>query len=72
MPIRPGFLVGEWATARHGWQTYGLGFLNGRYAAAYHYWRTDGTAKEPNVPHFDDLYHAARWSRKWRKELDAL
>jgi hypothetical protein len=62
----------ERAIAYHGWQSYGLGFLNGRYDNAYHLWRTDGTAKLPDVPHFNDLYHAARWSRRWRKELDAL
>lgn len=62
----------ERSAALRGWQMYGIGFLGGRYAAAYRYWRTDGEPKEANVPHFDDLYHAARWSRRWRHELDAL
>lgn len=64
--------ITERAIAYHGWETYGLGFLNGRYATAYRYWRTDGTPKLPEVPRFDDLYHAARWSRRWRRELGAL
>jgi hypothetical protein len=59
----------ERAIAGRGWQSYGLGFLNGRYAGAYRMWRTDGAAKEPDVPHFTDLLHAARWSRRWRREL---
>lgn len=66
------FTVAERGIAYHGWRTYGLAFLQGRYATAYRLWRTDGTAKEPDTPHFDDLYHAARWSRRWRQELDAL
>lgn len=66
------YSVTERAVAYRGWMAYGPGFINGRYASAYRLWRTDGTAKEPDVPHFDDLYHAARWSRRWRKELDAL
>ena len=64
--------IEERAVAYRGWQSYGLGFLNGRYAAAYRYWRTDGTPKREDVPMFDDLFHAARWSRRWRRELGAL
>lgn len=56
----------------HGWESYGLGFLNGRYATLFKLWRTDGTPKQEGVPLFVDLGHAARWSRRWRKELDAL
>jgi hypothetical protein len=55
-----------------GWKAYGLGFLNGRYVVHYRYWRTDGTPKEPDVPVFADLIHAARWSRRWRRELGRL
>lgn len=66
------FPATERAIAYHGWQSYGLGFLNGRYATAYRLWRTDGTPKEPDTPLFVDLGHAARWSKRWRKELDAL
>lgn len=58
--------------AVRGWENYGLGFLNGQYANAYRWWATDGTAKQDDVPHFDDLFHAARWSRRWRKELEAM
>jgi hypothetical protein len=60
------------AIAYSGWKAYGLGFLNGRYVVHHHYWRTDGTPKEPEVPAFADLVHAARWSRRWRKELGRL
>lgn len=66
------FPATERAIAYHGWQAYGLGFLNGRYAAAYRLWRTDGSPRQPNTPMFADLGHAARWSKRWRKELDAL
>lgn len=64
--------VTERAVAYRGWQAYGLGFMNGRYETAYRYWRTDGSPKGPGVPHFDDLFHAARWSRRWRRELGSL
>lgn len=67
-----GYTEAEQIVAYRGWEAYGLGFLNGRYVSAYHWWATDGTAKVPEVPHFDDLYHAARWSRKWRRELEAM
>jgi hypothetical protein len=66
------FAATERAIAYHGWQAYGLGFLNGRYATAYRFWRTDGSPKLANVPVFADLGHAARWSRRWRKEMEAL
>jgi hypothetical protein len=68
----PGFDVTERMIAFHGWEAYGLGFLNGRYDNAYRLWRTDGTPKQSDVPLFADLGHAARWSRRWRKELGAL
>lgn len=58
--------------ALRGWEAYGNGFINGMYATAYRLWRTDGTPKEDGVPMFADLGHAARWSRRWRKEMDAL
>jgi len=66
-----GFDVLERSVAYRGWQSYGLGFLNGRYATAYRLWRTDGTPKTDEAPMFQDLYHAARWSKKWRRELGA-
>ncbi len=46
--------------------------LDGMFATAYRLWRTDGTPKEDGVPLFADLGHAARWSKRWRKELGAL
>lgn len=58
--------------ALRGWALYGNGFTNGMYATAFRLWRTDGTPKEEGVPLFADLGHAARWSRRWRKELGAL
>lgn len=67
-----GYTVIERAVAYRGWQAYGLGFLNGRYADAYRMWRTDGTPKHPDVPMYADLLHAARWSKKWRRELGAM
>jgi len=66
------YSVIERAIAYRGWQAYGLGFLNGRYESGYRMWRTDGTPKARDIPHFNDLYHAARWSRRWRRELGAL
>jgi hypothetical protein len=63
------FTVEERAVAYHGWQAYGLGFLNGRYGVSFDLWRTDGTPKHASVPHFSDLTHAARWSRRWRRQL---
>lgn len=62
----------ERVIALRGWNAYGLGFLNGMYTTAFQLWRTDGTPKQDGVPLFADLGHAARWSRRWRKELDAL
>lgn len=62
----------ERVVAYAGWKSYGLGFLNGRYAAHYRFWRTDGTPKLDDVPVFDDLLHAARWSRRWRREMERL
>lgn len=67
-----GYEPAEKMIAARGWESYGMAFLNGRYAAAYRWWTTDGRAKENEVPHFSDLYHASRWSRKWRRELGAL
>jgi hypothetical protein len=64
-----GYTVIERQIAYRGWLAYGLGFLNGRYATAYRYWRTDGTPKTDDAPMFADLHHAARWSKKWRREL---
>lgn len=68
----PGYLLAERSVAYHGWREYGLAFLNERYATVYRLWRTDGTPKQPDTPLFADLGHAARWSKKWRRELDAL
>ncbi len=58
--------------AYRGWQGYGLGFLGHRYDTHHRLWRTDGTPKVPDVPHFTDVAHAARWSRRWRRELERL
>jgi len=66
------FDVIERSIAYRGWRSYGLGFLNGRYTTAYRLWRTDGTPKTAEAPMFADLYHAARWSKRWRKELGAM
>jgi hypothetical protein len=65
-----GFTDTERMIAYRGWESYGLGFLNGRHFNAYHWWTTDGQAKRDDVPHFGELFHASRWSRKWRKELN--
>lgn len=70
--IWTGYTRDEQLIAYRGWEAYGLPFLNGRYLSAYRFWSTDGRAKQDEVPHFDDLYHASRWSRKWRKEMGAL
>jgi hypothetical protein len=51
---------------------YGTAFLNGRYAIHYRHWRTDGSPKQAGVPMFSDIGHAARWSRRWRRELESL
>lgn len=58
--------------AYRGWQVYGTGFLGGRYSTHYRLWRTDGTPREPGTPVFSDIAHAARWSRRWRRELERL
>jgi hypothetical protein len=65
-----GFTETEQMIAFRGWQAYGLGFLNGRYLNAFRWWSTDGRAKQDDVPHFGELFHASRWSRKWRRELN--
>lgn len=62
----------ERAIAYRGWLAYGPGFMNGRYDESRRFWRTDGSPRLLEVPHFDDLRHAARWSRKWRNELRGL
>lgn len=62
----------ERLVALRGWYLYGNGFTNGMYATAYRLWRTDGSPKVAEAPAFVDLGHAARWSRKWRKELGVL
>lgn len=51
---------------------YGLGFLNGRYVIHYRHWRTDGTPKQAGTPMFSDIGHAARWSRRWNREMGRL
>jgi hypothetical protein len=70
--VASGFNDMEQVIASRGWMSYGLGFLNGRYSNAYRWWATDGSAKEDEVPHYDELFHASRWSRKWRRELNEL
>lgn len=67
-----GFTESERMIAYRGWESYGLSFLNGRYLNAFRWWSTDGKPKQPDVPHFADLLHASRWSRKWRRELNEL
>lgn len=62
----------ERVIAYKGWKTYGLGFLMGRYAIHYRHWRTDGSPKRADVPAFSDVMHAARWSRRWRREMERL
>jgi hypothetical protein len=67
--VTSGYDSTEKMIAARGWETYGMAFLNGRYSAAFRWWATNGSAKVDNVPHFSDLFHASRWSRKWRREL---
>jgi len=55
--------------AYKGWLTYGLGFMNQVYAERYKLWTSAGVPKVAGVPVYADLGHAARWSRRWRKEL---
>lgn len=62
----------ERVIAYRGWQAYGLGFLGNRYATHYRLWLTDGHPRIPDVPVFTDIAHAARWSRRWRRELERL
>jgi hypothetical protein len=56
--------------AYRGWQEYGLSFLGGRYDRNHELWGTSGEAKHANTPAFTDVSHAARWSRRWRRELN--
>lgn len=56
--------------AYKGWKLYGLGFIGGLYADAHRHWGTSGEAKHANVPSYHDVRHAARWSRRWAKELN--
>lgn len=56
--------------AYKGWQQYGLGFIGGMYEPQAHNWTTSGEAKHANVPSYHDVRHAARWSRKWARELE--
>jgi hypothetical protein len=58
--------------AYKGWQLYGLGFLNGRYTVHHRLWNTAGEPKRADVPVFSDIRHAARWSKRWRRELERL
>lgn len=58
--------------AYKGWQIYGLGFINQRYRVHYRLWTTRGEPKIEDVPVFADVAHAARWSRRWRRELERL
>lgn len=58
--------------AYKGWQSYGLSFLGGRYARNHELWATSGLAKHANTPSYADLGHAARWSRRWRREIGRL
>lgn len=55
--------------AYKGWQQYGLGFIGGMYELEARHWSTSGAAKHANVPSYDDVRHAARWSRRWAREL---
>lgn len=56
--------------AYKGWQQYGLGFINGIYAPQHHHWTTSGEAKRANTPAYPEVRHAARWSRRWARELE--
>lgn len=56
--------------AYKGWQLYGLAFLGGRHVNDHRHWRTDGTARQPGIPAFNETMHAARWSRRWRRNLE--
>jgi hypothetical protein len=58
--------------AYRGWQEYGLGFLGGRYGLHHRLWDSRGIPRSALVPRFEDIAHAARWSRRWRKELERL
>lgn len=55
--------------AYKGWMLYGIGFVNGLYVARYRLWDTAGEPRLAGVPVYSDLMHAARWSRRWRREL---
>jgi hypothetical protein len=58
--------------AYKGWQSYGLGFLGGRYQRQHQLWDTTGAARNANTPAYADVRHAARWSRRWRREIERL
>lgn len=66
------FSTAERVIAYRGWQAYGLGYIGGRYASHARMWFTDGSPKMAGVPVFADLQHAARWSRRLRRELERL
>ena len=55
--------------AYKGWQMYGLGFIGGMYEPQAAHWTTSGEAKHANVPSYPEIRHAARWSRRWAREL---
>lgn len=55
--------------AYKGWLTYGAAFIDGLHAERYRLWTTAGAPKAAGVPAYNELEHAARWSRRWRKEL---
>jgi hypothetical protein len=55
--------------AYKGWLLYGIGFIGGIYDERYRLWDTAGEPKMVGVPVYCDLLHAARWSRRWRREL---
>jgi hypothetical protein len=55
--------------AYKGWLSYGIGFLGGVYDERYRLWDTAGRPRLDAVPQYADLMHAARWSRRWRREL---
>jgi hypothetical protein len=55
--------------AYKGWLTYGAGFIDGLHAERYRLWTTAGRPRAADVPAYHELEHAARWSKRWRKEL---
>lgn len=54
-----------------GWKTYGLGFMQGTYAREYALWDSAGRPRTEGIPTYADVRQAARWSRRWRRELGA-